>query len=260
MDYNFVIDVRGDTRCEYLAGSLTEYGYDVYRYDAFDAGAKENIIYIFPPSAKLSADEARKITDGSKVFGFVQSGEIEDIFAAKGVDFVNVFTGEEFACKNALITADGTLMLVAENTEIIFADMKILVVGFGRVGKSLAKIFKAVSGRVDVLTFDRKECASAILFSDSQYCSFERVKFDTYDVVINTVPAQLINRHVVARFKKDVFLLELASEPGGFDKEAVKKNGIKYLYVPGLPAKVAPISAAKILLEEISSYLDIFSK
>jgi dipicolinate synthase subunit A len=83
------------------------------------------------------------------------------------------------------------------------------------------------------------------------------VKFDIYDVVINTVPAQLVNKHVIARFKEGVFLLELASEPGGFDKEAVKRSGIRFLRASGVPAKVAPVSAGKILLEEIAGRLGI---
>jgi dipicolinic acid synthetase A subunit len=215
-----------------------------------------NLVYILPPSVRLSADDAEKLLDGSTLFAFAQRAAA-DTLLKKNIKFVDVFAEERFAYKNAMITADGALMLVAENTDIVFFDMKILVVGFGRVGKSIIRIFKPLSGRVDVLTFDRGECAAATLFSDGQYCSFEDVKFDMYDVVINTVPAQLINRHVVARFKEGAFLLELASEPGGFDRDAVKKDGIKFLRAAGLPAKVAPVSAGKILLEEIAGQLGI---
>jgi dipicolinate synthase subunit A len=253
--------VRGDKRYEYLSRSLREMGYDVYEFDADKERPlndnNDNIIYIFPPAAKLTAEDAESLAGASKVFAFTQSSEVTDVFDKKGICFFNVFNEEKFAYKNALITADGALMLVAQNTEIIFSDMKILVVGFGRVGKALSKIFKAVEARVDVLTFDRGECAAAVLLSDEQYGSFENVKFDTYDVVINTVPARLINRHVIAKFKEGVFLLELASDPGGFDKDAVYKNGINFLYAKGLPAKVAPASSSKILLDEIISYLDL---
>ncbi|MDR2090179.1 MAG: hypothetical protein LBP62_00745 [Clostridiales bacterium] len=301
MDYNFVIDIRGDKRYEYLAKRLSGLGYDVFYYENFtdksgnadlsavnginsnpienftDKGgiadlsavngiranpsgnfinADSDTVYIFPPSVRISRDAAEKLRDGATLFAFAEKAAADTLFK-KRIRQIDLFSEENFAYKNAMITADGALMLAAENTDIVFSDMNILIVGFGRVGKSLARIFKILSKRVDVLTFDRGEYAAAPLFSDGRYGSFDDAEFGVYDVVINTVPARLINKHIVARFKEGVFLLELASEPGGFDGDAVKKSGIKFLNASGLPAKVAPVSAGKILLEEIAAHLGI---
>ncbi|MDR2046872.1 MAG: hypothetical protein LBP79_03070 [Clostridiales bacterium] len=327
MDYNFVIDMRGDRRYEYIAKRLINLGYEVFPYGGgggkntvdgvdltdsasvgfgssvnginsknFIAGNEINaanpenfstenavnaanyknfgdaadfrnhgnsvadvadVVYIFPPSLRLIDSEAERLIDGATVFAFTQNASTADILSKKRIKFVNVFDEEGFACKNAMITADGALMLVAENTEIVFADMKILIIGFGRVGKALAKSFKALSCKVDVLTFDGSEYAAAPLLSDGQYRSFGDLRFDEYDAAINTVPARLINKHIAARFKEDVFLLELASEPGGFDREALKKSGVNFVRATGLPAKAAPVSAGKILLESIAAHLNI---
>ncbi|MDR1940523.1 MAG: hypothetical protein LBQ40_07025 [Clostridiales bacterium] len=256
MEYDFIIDTKNDKRYRYVAESLRELGYDVFEYGTFK-GAGGGAVYVLPPSVGLSPDAAAELADGAKLFAFGQSAETEAVLQRKGIELINVFAEEKFACKNAMITAEGALMLVAENTERAFFDMRVLIIGFGRVGKALAKLFKAAACQTDVLTFDRKECAAAALLSDRQYGSFEGVEFGGYAAVINTVPARLVNRHVVAGFRGDAFLLELASEPGGFDRDAVKARSMSFLRAPGLPAKVAPVTAAKILAEEITARLGI---
>ena len=46
---------------------------------------------------------------------------------------------------------------------------------------------------------------------------------------------------------KDTLLIDLASNPGGIDKEEAKNQGIKLIHALGLPGKVAPKSSAKFI-------------
>ena len=258
MEYVFIVDIRKDKRLEYLSERLKEAGCAVGEYESVCPVLGARPVYIFPPSVKLSDDEAESLKDGSKVFAFVQSPQALELFERKNITYINIYAEEKFAYRNALITAEGALMLVGQNTERVFSDISILVVGFGRVGKALIKIFKAVSANADVLTFDRKECASALLYADNQYGGFDKVRFSKYDVIINTVPARLINKNIIAGLKGGALILELASDPGGFDPDDLeRREDIKLVRALGLPAKIAPVSAAKILFESIFENLDL---
>lgn len=67
------------------------------------------------------------------------------------------------------------------------------------------------------------------------------------DLLVNTVPAQVISREDLARLRKGT-LLELASEPG-FDREAAAELELRPLYAPGLPGQFAPEAAAGLIWE-----------
>ena len=47
--------------------------------------------------------------------------------------------------------------------------------------------------------------------------------------------------------KKDTLLIDLASNPGGIDKNEAKDKGLKLIHALGLPGKIAPVSSAKFI-------------
>ena len=81
-------------------------------------------------------------------------------------------------------------------------------------------------------------------------CRFEELPrlLEDVDLLVNTVPAQVISREDLARLRKGTLLLELASEPG-FDREEAAELGLRPLYAPGLPGQFAPEAAAGLIWE-----------
>jgi len=51
--------------------------------------------------------------------------------------------------------------------------------------------------------------------------------------------------------KKETLIIDLASKPGGVDREEAKKMNIKTIWALGLPGKIAPKSAAQIVKRTI---------
>ena len=51
--------------------------------------------------------------------------------------------------------------------------------------------------------------------------------------------------------KKDAFIIDLASHPGGVDKQAVKELGIQFNWALSLPGKVSPITSAEFMKETL---------
>ena len=59
----------------------------------------------------------------------------------------------------------------------------------------------------------------------------------------------MITQDVLAAFKKDTVIIELASLPGGVDLREAARLGIHVITAPGLPGKYAPKTAGNIITD-----------
>ena len=71
------------------------------------------------------------------------------------------------------------------------------------------------------------------------------------DIIINSVPAMMINAELLTRVPSRALILDLASPPGGVDFDAAARMNIKAKLLPGLPGIVAPETAGAILASSI---------
>ena len=55
--------------------------------------------------------------------------------------------------------------------------------------------------------------------------------------------------------KKECLIIDLASNPGGVDRVASKKLGIKTIWALSLPGKVAPLTSAEFIRDTIYNIL-----
>ena len=75
---------------------------------------------------------------------------------------------------------------------------------------------------------------------------------EMYDVIINTVPARVLEKEI-GTVKKGCYLLELASAPYGFDPE--NAQNINFEIGASLPGKISPESAGLEILSCILRHL-----
>ena len=75
------------------------------------------------------------------------------------------------------------------------------------------------------------------------------------DIIFNTVPALVLNNTILNSVSSEAVIIDLASPPGGTDFDSAKRLGIKALLAPGLPGKVAPRTAGRILAKILPKLL-----
>ena len=51
--------------------------------------------------------------------------------------------------------------------------------------------------------------------------------------------------------KKDVVIIDLASNPGGVDRKAAREKDLKVIWALSLPGKVAPLTSAEFIKETL---------
>ena len=126
--------------------------------------------------------------------------------------------------------------------------MAVLVTGYGRFGRALAKRLKALGA--DVWVAARREEQRLAARSDGMRAAslLELPALaGRMDMVLNTIPARVLGTEALAALPKGAWLLELASAPYGFDRDAAARLGLNVEVLPALPARYAPQSAARAL-------------
>ncbi|MGM9572674.1 MAG: dipicolinate synthase subunit DpsA [bacterium] len=173
-----------------------------------------------------------------------------------GFDLVEIAKLEEFACRNAVPTAEGAVQLALENLPFTINEAEMLVLGFGRVGRALSKLLSAMGARVTVAAraeSQRQEAES--LGCESLNLLLLADKIGRYRAVFNTIPALVLDKMRLSGLAPGSLIIDLASFPGGTDFAEASKLKLKAVLASGLPGKTAPESAGKILSEVVFKIL-----
>lgn len=258
-NYTFVIDCT-DNRNGYLLKSMI---IDNYSVQVFTRGVKYNddninYVFIFAPSTFIDLEIANSISNKSIVFCVKYDESLLPAFKEKNITLNKLFDDEVLAMKNAYITAEGTLAYIIQNTDISIINMKVLVLGYGRVGKAVSKILHDNRSIVSVATNNKDEYAFASIYADNVYDLTEIDKIlKNFSVIVNTIPCLILKGDMLKQISEECFIIDLASYPGGLDYKQAQKLNLKTMHALGIPGKIAPKTAG----EEIKkSVLKILSK
>lgn len=168
------------------------------------------------------------------------------------VKIIDIMKNEKLTILNTIATAEGAIKELIANTDIIIHGAKILILGYGRVAKTLAQKLKGIDAKVTIAA--RKEEALAwgytYGFNVVNINSIEE-KLANYDIIVNTVPELILGKQQIKNIKSKTYLLDISSAPGGIDFEEANKNNIKAELALGLPGKYAPYTTAKFIKEVI---------
>ncbi|MBR2741979.1 MAG: dipicolinate synthase subunit DpsA [Clostridia bacterium] len=212
-----------------------------------------------PFSDEIISPEAllRVIPKSARLFGgrlgddFIKTAEV------RGFTVYDYISREEFAVMNAVPTAEGALAAAIANTDITIAGSRILVCGYGRIGKALSRRLHLLGARVSVsarkpedLSWIAANGMKALKTGELYYCELD------FDIIINTVPHMIFDKKLISHVKNGCVMIDLASVPGGIDLAAANSMGIKAIHALSLPGKTAPASAGRIILSTIENMLD----
>jgi dipicolinate synthase subunit A len=159
---------------------------------------------------------------------------------------------DEVAILNSIPTAEGALQIAMEETNITIHGSKTCILGFGRIAITLARVLKALGSDVTVVARSDGQLARAYEMGCKRAAYHElREIMNSVDIVFNTVPSLVLDANILKYSNPEVVIIDLATQPGGTDFEAANAYGIKAILAPGLPGKVAPLTAGKILADVV---------
>ena len=81
-----------------------------------------------------------------------------------------------------------------------------------------------------------------------------------FDIIINTIPYIILDADNLKNVREDALVIDLASNPGGVDRDVVKEKQIKFIWALSLSGKVAPVTSAEFIKETLYNIFDEFKK
>lgn len=149
--------------------------------------------------------------------------------------YENILKNESFLIKNAISTSEGVIFLIMKHLSVDINDSKILITGYGRIGRNTARLLRSFTNDVYVVC-KSDESRAKCKRDNINIISLERDFLGNFDIVVNTVPELIINSEIIERFSNNTMFIEVASKPYGIDKKYCEVNNKKYLLASGIPS------------------------
>lgn len=175
----------------------------------------------------------------------------------KNITHVDIVEREELMVLNAVPTAEGAIHILIGELPMTLMDSRVLIVGYGRIGKILAKMLQGFGAEVWV---------AARKYSDIAWIEAQGLKpvpihqlaryVSDMDAIVNTAPSLVITKEILEKTRSGCLLLDLASNPGGIDFKAAEDFGFKVIWSLGLPGKIAPLTAGDIIRRTIYNIIE----
>ncbi len=192
------------------------------------------------------------LNPGTLVAAGLQKSQAKACAAYPQLRWVNLMERESYQLRNAALTAEGAAALVSLASGTALWGSRVLLAGYGRIGRYLAGILRAFQAHVTVIA--RRESVREEVRQDGwDAIAVEEIPdgIAQADVVINTVPYPIFTPEHLKRMSRGARYVELASPPYGTDPARAKELRVSYAAYPGIPGAQYPRSAAQILYDEL---------
>lgn len=169
---------------------------------------------------------------------------------------VLLFDRNDVAIYNSIPTVEGILMLVIQNTDYTIHGSKTVVLGLGRNGLTISRVFSSLGAKVKVGARKAEHIARIEEMGlDSFYLEELEKNIKDADIIINTIPHLVVTAEVISKMPYHTLIIDIASKPGGTDFRYAEKRGIKAILTPSLPGIVAPKTAGQILANVLTELM-----
>ena len=197
------------------------------------------------------------IDNDTLVFGGNVSAETHSLSKKFGINIIDYFEREELKIANAVLTAESAVEIAMTATERSITEDPVLVIGYGRIGKALCRLLKAMGCQVYASARKNADKAWIRAFGYSAVDTGNIVScVEKCKLIFNTVPFMVLDENTLSKVDKDCLIIDLASKPGGVDFEKARGEKLHVIWALALPGKKLKISAGKAISDTIINILD----
>lgn len=157
-----------------------------------------------------------------------------------GYPKLDLLNNEGYLAQNAAITADCAIRIAAARMIRVFSGSNALVIGWGRIGKCLARLLKNMDCCVSVAARKEEDRAILTAIGYNAIPPEALTKPEQYQLIFNSAPAPVLSKNQLSNCS-DTLKIDLASRPG--------LEGTDVIWARGLPGLYAPESSGKLIAE-----------
>lgn len=201
---------------------------------------------------KLNVDEFISCIAGKTLIAGNIVEETKRKLEQSNIQYIDLLKREEFTVLNTIATAEGTIQIAMEETQKTLHGSKVLIMGFGRIGKVLAKMLDGIGAKVYCEARKNEDIAWIKAYGyEPIHLNNLNEHLGEFEIIISTIPFQILDKDRLELVNKDAVIIDLASNPGGVDRKAAKEKDLKLIWALSLPGKVAPLTSAIYIKETL---------
>lgn len=216
---------------------------------------------LLPMSQERVSDEVARILQtvrpGTVLLAGRPGAPLRRAAREANLPLADYFQRPELECLNAVPTAEGCLAMLLQIRQRTIWESDFLVLGYGRVGRAVARRLGLLGGHVTVAARSAEQRANARCAGHhAEPLSALVALLPAYDTVINTIPAPILSRAMLQKLPPEALVLDLASRPGGTDFAAAAELGIRAEHALALPGKCAPRTAGTLIAQTVLAMIE----
>ena len=196
------------------------------------------------------------LPESAGVFAGGVPEKLRRLFRAQHLRLIDLLDNEALAVTNAELTAQCALELLLSAIPYRLQTCRVLLLGAGRIGRLLGLKLRNMGAEVTCAARSpvQRAWCSALGLRPVPLTGLAGILWQT-DILINTIPAPILDSGELQLLPEGALVLDLASAPGGFRPEDLDLLQLDILPGGGLPGKYAPEAAGNALADAIYEQL-----
>ena len=172
----------------------------------------------------------------------------------ENIKYIDYYNSESLTIFNTISTAEGIIAEAIANKDTNIHSSNTLVLGYGKCAKTLAAKLKGIGANVTIAARNKNDLklAESVGYKVIDLHNLIMVIND-YEYIFNTIPATILNENILQYINPEAIILDIASLPGGVNKEFAQNNGIKVIHKLGIPGIYSPKSSGIAMAEDLLS-------
>ena len=187
--------------------------------------------------------------------GYIDN-EARVILDKTNIKYIDYSKSEKLAIYNSIATAEGIIAEAILSKDTNLHGSKAIILGYGKCGKTLADKLKGLNVKVSICARreEELELANSLGFSTVNLHNLI-MEISKYEYIFNTIPNIILKEDILRKVSVNSIILDIASLPGGVDKNAANKYNICVKHSLGIPGKYSPRSSGIAIAKDLLDYI-----
>ena len=202
---------------------------------------------IFINSTGTTVKAVAEMIDGETVVaGYSIPEAITERAGDMGAPLFDASLDEKFLLENARISAEGALGYILTHGQKALKDMRVGIVGYGRIGSEMTRLCLLFGARVRLFTARESVALELGEMGIDARLIDENIDLRELDVLINTTPKRQIDEEKIPR---DIDIIDLASG-------SIFEPSERLVKLSSIPDAFYPMTAGRLYAEAILRFLE----
>lgn len=171
--------------------------------------------------------------------------------ALQGYRCIDLLRDPQYLAENAYLTAECALDVAMPYMAVALRGCPVAILGWGRIGKCLAKLLGALGAKVTV-TARKKDDLASIHSLGYEALDYEalRQQLGLFRLIFNTVPAMVLQEGDMKKAHPRCVKIDLASFSGMEGEDVIQARGLPGMHLPEESGHLIAATALRLIKEE----------